>query len=812
MKRTRLAGERLEPRRVLSAEIGLGLADYLAGAILDPGLPYHVIAGGTALVDVQKLIVAGSPSLSPPDSPAARVDPNTTTSPFAGVGSLQIRSGSSSYICTGTVIGAEYVLTAGHCLDINNNGSIDVTPPDVTFNLNFGGSLTHSIPATELYIHPDFTGFAAPVVNDDVAVIRLSQPVPAGVPIYALNTTPPFAGQTITMAGYGQSGDGVNGYTVSPSFSVKRVGSNRTDDFDPDDEGSGQTEVFIGDFDGGTATNFLGGGTLGNNIETTLGGGDSGGPSFINQGGQLVVYGIDTFTTRFRMNFFFLGPAAPRFGSGFGGIVVQPYVDWIDSIVGDGGGGGDTLPTVDITSPANLASVSGTINVTANASDDVGVTQVDFRRGGASLGVDTNAADGWSVSWDTTTVGDGSYTLEAIATDTAGQTSTDSVLVTVNNVDDPVKLYFAVGTTAAIGGLSVARDDIVAWDGASFSIFFDGSDVGLTDQFGTLTIDALDVISPNEILLSFAEAGGILGFGSFDDSDIVKFTATSLGQNTAGSWSFYFDGSDVGLTQSGEDIDAIELLPDGRLLVSTIDVFSVTGASGQDEDLLAFRPTSLGSVTSGTWSFYFDGSDVGLTATSEDIDGSAVGPAGEIYLSTIGDFAVPGVSGANEDVFVFRPILTGTTTLGSYDAALFFDGSAVGLGALDLKAIDVPSAGAAAAVRGNVPRQGNRAILAQMLQASAARDIALAELVSELGSQPTDPGPLAVNVVHQSDPPPALRALAVLGADLQGAGRTGALEQAAGAVRQAELADRLFAELANSDDGSLQTVLWRLLD
>ena len=42
---------------------------------------------------------------------------------------------------------------------------------------------------------------------------------------------------------------------------------------------------------------------------------------------------------------------------------------------------------------------------------------------------------------------------------------------------------------------------------------------------------------------------------------------------------------------------------------------------GKDEDVLAFTPTSLGDVTSGSWAMYFDGSDVGLAETSgEDVD------------------------------------------------------------------------------------------------------------------------------------------------------------------------------------------------
>ena len=55
-------------------------------------------------------------------------------------------------------------------------------------------------------------------------------------------------------------------------------------------------------------------------------------------------------------------------------------------------------------------------------------------------------------------------------------------------------------------------------------------------------------------------------------------------------------------------MEAFGLLPDGRLLVSTLGNVSVTGASGADEVLLAFTPTALGSTTSGTWAMYWDGS------------------------------------------------------------------------------------------------------------------------------------------------------------------------------------------------------------
>ena len=95
----------------------------------------------------------------------------------------------------------------------------------------------------------------------------------------------------------------------------------------------------------------------------------------------------------------------------------------------------DSAPSVTLTTPTDGATVSGTVPVTAKASDDAGVTQVAFAVDGQALSTDTDGTDGWTASWDTTTA-DGTHTITATATDTAGQTSTDSASVTVDNTDN----------------------------------------------------------------------------------------------------------------------------------------------------------------------------------------------------------------------------------------------------------------------------------------------------------------------------------------------------------------------------------------
>lgn len=96
-------------------------------------------------------------------------------------------------------------------------------------------------------------------------------------------------------------------------------------------------------------------------------------------------------------------------------------------------GGDTTPPTVSITAPVNGATVSGTVSVTANASDNVGVTKVEFYLDGALQSTDTTSPYAWS--WDSTTASNASHTLTAKAYDAANNIGTSSAIsVTVNNV------------------------------------------------------------------------------------------------------------------------------------------------------------------------------------------------------------------------------------------------------------------------------------------------------------------------------------------------------------------------------------------
>ena len=88
-------------------------------------------------------------------------------------------------------------------------------------------------------------------------------------------------------------------------------------------------------------------------------------------------------------------------------------------------------PTVSITNPAAGAAVSGTVNLAANAGDNLAVWKVAFQVDSTTLATDT--ASPYSYSWNSAAVANGTHTLTTTATDTAGNTTTTTETITVQN-------------------------------------------------------------------------------------------------------------------------------------------------------------------------------------------------------------------------------------------------------------------------------------------------------------------------------------------------------------------------------------------
>ncbi len=121
-------------------------------------------------------------------------------------------------------------------------------------------------------------------------------------------------------------------------------------------------------------------------------------------------------------------------------------------------------PTTSIVVPSNGASVSGSqVGLDASASLNMGVNQVQFTLTGGSLdnaviATATPSYYGWVATWNSTTVPDGTYTLESEASDTAGlQGVSPGVTVVVDN-PPPTTSIVIPSNGASVSGAQVLLD------------------------------------------------------------------------------------------------------------------------------------------------------------------------------------------------------------------------------------------------------------------------------------------------------------------------------------------------------------------
>jgi len=98
-----------------------------------------------------------------------------------------------------------------------------------------------------------------------------------------------------------------------------------------------------------------------------------------------------------------------------------------------GSGSDTTAPTASITAPANNATVSNSVTITATASDNVGVVKMELYIDGTLTTSNTNSTS-LSFSWNTNSVANGSHLLVVKAYDAANNVGTSpTVTVTVSN-------------------------------------------------------------------------------------------------------------------------------------------------------------------------------------------------------------------------------------------------------------------------------------------------------------------------------------------------------------------------------------------
>jgi len=113
-----------------------------------------------------------------------------------------------------------------------------------------------------------------------------------------------------------------------------------------------------------------------------------------------------------------------------------------------------TPPTVKIISPTAGTSVSGTVQVTGTATDNVGVVSVQLWIDGTLNSTCTSLT--FSCSWNTAAEAAGTHTIKVEATDTAGNVGSASETVTVTAVAPPDTTPPTVKITSPTNGATVS--------------------------------------------------------------------------------------------------------------------------------------------------------------------------------------------------------------------------------------------------------------------------------------------------------------------------------------------------------------------
>ena len=250
--------------------------------------------------------------------------------------------------------------------------------------------------------------------------------------------------------------------------------------------------------------------------------------------------------------------------------------------VTQGSGGGDTTPP---TVSASVSGSSGTISLNATASDNVGVTRVDFLVDGTLKGSDSSAP--YALALDSTSLSNSTHSLVARAFDAAG------------NSRDSSAVSFSVNNSG--GGTPVQR--IV--NGG-----FESGTASWTATSGVITSDA-----------GAAAHGGswkawLNGYGSAH-TDTVYQSVTIPAAATQATLSFWLDvTTDETSTTQAWDTLTVELRNASNAVVATLATYSNLNAPGgysqKSFSLIAYKGQTL--------RVHFNGVEGSQVATSFIVD------------------------------------------------------------------------------------------------------------------------------------------------------------------------------------------------
>ena len=348
-------------------------------------------------------------------------------------------------------------------------------------------------------------------------------------------------------------------------------------------------------------------------------------------------------------------------------------------------GGDDTAPNLNFTAPAD---VSGTVTLSATASDNVGVVRVQFLVDNAALAEDTAAP--YAASWNTTTATNGTHTLTARARDAAGNTTSKSVTITVANeppaaADEPITVG-PLPTTVAVSGPRVyvlnSGDNTISVINANTNQVIDTSGP-LGNNFAVGPDGArLYVVNGNSNSVSIVDANTLTPVGASipvgsspsdvavsPDGRYVHVANAGDGEFTAGSVSIIDTSTNTVVAELVTGSGVISTIP--HALAVTPDGSKVYVANA-GEGTVSVIDTATKQVV---------GDPVFVGGEPFDV---AVSPDGSwVYVANNGDGTVSVIDTTTDQVVDTITVGAGDTRSGPYAVAVSPDGSQLYVGRND---------------------------------------------------------------------------------------------------------------------------------
>ena len=281
-----------------------------------------------------------------------------------------------------------------------------------------------------------------------------------------------------------------------------------------------------------------------------------------------------------------------------------------------------TPPAVAITSPASGATVTASVTITADASDNVAVSGVRFLLDGAPLGAEDTAAP-YSAAWDTATATNGSHSLTAIARDSAGNTTVSAaVSVTVSNTQGETTTRFEDSSAEIVytpaGAWMERYTDARGWSGGTAALGF-GAGQRATFTFTGTGVKWIGFRGPQtgiaNVVLDGTLVATVDAYSATEVVQAVLYTASGL---TNASHTLVIE-----VTRTKNDLSN-----DFYVIVDAFDVTSLGGSAPPDTTAPTVGITSPagGATVSGTVTMAATASDnVGVAGVRFFVDGAPVG-------------------------------------------------------------------------------------------------------------------------------------------------------------------------------------------